>query len=99
MGGAWIDQLEAILITDAVNLWFSETLSTRAVYELAKSEKGRERRERERERKRERERERGREREREKEREREGRERRQTSEVLHSQSKHLKSVYQERLSR
>ena len=50
MGGAWIDQLEAILITDTVNLWFSETLSTRAVYELAKSEKGGEReRERERE--------------------------------------------------
>ena len=48
MGGAWIDHLDAILITDAVNLWFSETLSTRAVYKLAKSEKGTERRERER---------------------------------------------------
>ena len=54
MGGAWIDQLEAILITDAINLWFSETLSTRAVYKLANSEKGRER-EKERERERERE--------------------------------------------
>ena len=57
MGGAWIDQLEAILITNAVNLWFSETLSTRAVYKLAKREK----REREREGGREKKRERGRE--------------------------------------
>ena len=87
MGGAWIDQLEAILITDAVNLWFSETLSTRAVYKLAKSEKGRER-EKEREGEREKERKRG---EREK--------RRQISEVSYTQSKHLKSVYQETLSR
>ena len=55
MGGAWIDQLEAILITHAVNLWFSETLSTRAVYELAKREKKDREREGERERKRERE--------------------------------------------
>ena len=53
MGGAWIDQLEAILITDAVNLRFSEILSTRAVYELAKSERERGGRERERERERE----------------------------------------------
>ena len=55
MGGAWIDQLEAILITHAVNLWFSETLSTRAVYELAKREKREIEKERERGRERERE--------------------------------------------
>ena len=76
----------SILITDAVNLWFSETLSTRAVYELAKSEKGRERRERERERKREREREGEREKERKRGRERGEREDKQVRSYTHNRN-------------
>ena len=34
MGGAWTDQLKAILITNTVYLWLSKSLSTRAVYKL-----------------------------------------------------------------
>ena len=34
MGGAWVDQLKPILITNTVNLWFHKILSTRAVYKL-----------------------------------------------------------------
>jgi hypothetical protein len=48
MGGAWVDQLKTILITDTVNLRFSKTLSTGAVYELVNRERESER-ERERE--------------------------------------------------